>query len=499
VTVAATGGRSGSGPIKVKTIPAQAQNNPLISSQADGQSIIIAPGQDFIMKVKPINPGQLKKLTLYTDDREIPFTSEPPLPPIDDVVYEAVVAFTNPDVYPYVIVAEYASSTLITRGNFNVRYSSSNENNIRALPGTDYSEVEKPSQPISEKQYESLLQDPKEFLRRDTGIVKLYNTVGEFIKDPTISLLSKILRALGIVMGSFLVISGLLKNPFSIAEILSVPTRLMSILLSTLGLKKKNHPWGTVYDSMTKQPIDPAIVTLYDVSGNEVGSCITDLDGRYSFLVPPGTYTITAAKTNYSFPSKKLTGRSSDELYPDLYFGEQITITSASDVVAKNIPLDREKFDWNEYAKSKSKVMSFYTKWDVFIQKISSTFFISGFGLSILSIIYIPEPYNFIILILYIIISISYILGIRPRLYGTVKDKDGNPLSMGIIRFRYLTLGDEILHRVIDEYGRYYALVPKGSYVVSIEKKNTDGSYEPVYTSAVINADKGIIKKRFVV
>ena len=94
-------------------------------------------------------------------------------------------------------------------------------------------------------------------------------------------------------------------NPFSFYDIGLIFARLWSILLIAFGLKKRNPPWGTVYDSETKQPLDPVYVVLSDTSGNEIASAITDLDGRYGFAVPAGTYVLSVRKTNYDFPSKR--------------------------------------------------------------------------------------------------------------------------------------------------------------------------------------------------
>jgi len=117
-----------------------------------------------------------------------------------------------------------------------------------------------------------------------------------------------------------------LATPWAASEIFLIPVKLWGLVLVGLGIRKKTRPWGTVYDSVTKQPIDPAFVTARDQSGKVVAEPITDIDGRYGFLLPDGTYYISAKKTNYEFPSKKMVGKSSDELYANLYFGEPVTI-----------------------------------------------------------------------------------------------------------------------------------------------------------------------------
>jgi len=52
---------------------------------------------------------------------------------------------------------------------------------------------------------------------------------------------------------------------------------------------------------------------------------------------------------------------------------------------------------------------------------------------------------------------------------------------------------------VADAEGRYYCIVPKGEYVIEIQKKNVDGSYTKVYESSVRVGSVGLVKDSFVV
>jgi hypothetical protein len=287
-------------------------------------------------------------------------------------------------------------------------------------------------------------------------------------------------------------------SPLSLPEILLIPTRLMGILLMAFGWKKRNPPWGVVYDSITKQPLDPAYVILKDSTGKDVSSAITDLDGRYGFLIEPGFYKIIANKTNYIFPSQKLVGKTKDELYDNLYFGDQVEI-KRDEVVTRNIPLDSIKFDWNEYTKQNKSLTKFFTRWDLFLRKISDFMYFVGFIIAIIAFFLAPYPYNSIILGLYVFLLVLRILGIKPRPYGSVIDiENGTPIAFSILRIMDPSSNREISHKITDKYGRYFCLIPKGKYYVKIEKKNDDGSYSLVHTSPVIDASKnGIIKDKF--
>lgn len=278
-----------------------------------------------------------------------------------------------------------------------------------------------------------------------------------------------------------------------------IPLRIIGLILEALGLKKKFVPWGIAYNSVTKQPLDPAYIVLKDLQGKDVTSAITDIDGRYGFLAGPGKYKITANKTNYSFPSQKLTGKANDELYGNLYFGEEIEIKALGEAIIKNIPMDPVKFDWNEFAKRNKNLMKFYSRFDSALRKISGFLFWFGFAVAVVALFAAPYPYNMIIMGLYLILMLLKALGIKPKAYGSIVGKSNDdPLSFAIVRIIIPDLNREIATKVADKYGRYYCLVSKGQYYVKIESKNPDGSYSPVYTSPVIDVSKkGIINRRF--
>lgn len=294
------------------------------------------------------------------------------------------------------------------------------------------------------------------------------------------------------------VIATAFASPFTLPELLMIPARLMGLLLIAFGWKKRNPPWGVIYDSITKQPLDPAYVILRDLNGKDISSAITDLDGRYGFLAEPGFYKMTANKTNYIFPSQKLIGRTKDELYDNLYFGEEVEI-KRDQVITRNIPLDPLKFDWNEFAKQKKSLTKFYTRWDLFFRKISDFMYVMGFIIAIIAFFLAPYPYNTIILGLYIFLFVLRLLGIKPKPYGSVLEGATNdPLPFAILRIIEPGTDREISHKITDRYGRYFCLVPKGRYYVTIENKNTDGSYTLAYKSGLIDASRnGIIKEKF--
>jgi len=293
-------------------------------------------------------------------------------------------------------------------------------------------------------------------------------------------------------------VGSILANAFSFGEISLVLMRLWSLLLIALGLKKRTQPWGVVYDSVTKQPLDPAYVVLMDKDGNEVATCITDLDGRYGFMVEPGVYRIVASKTNYAYPSQKLSGKIGDEVYGQLYFGTEIEVTESGAIIASNIPLDPLHFDWNEFAKKDQHLMKFFKQRDVWLGRFSSLLFKAGFILSIYMTIVSPTGYNIAILGLSVALYALRSFGLHSQSKGSISDRQTKqPLPFSVIRVRGLQTGEELLHKVADRTGRYYAIMPNGTYRVSIDMKNPDESYTRIDINEPISVTKGYLKKNF--
>lgn len=281
------------------------------------------------------------------------------------------------------------------------------------------------------------------------------------------------------------------------ARFLVSPLRLLNSIPTILGFRRKRRPWGTVYDSVTKQPLDPVYVELKDESGKSVATSITDIDGRYGFLPASGVYTITAGKKDYVFPSTKLVGKTKDVIYDNLYFGETFNWDKDDEVVAKNIPLDNISFNWNEFEKENNKkLMKFFSKTEIFISKIANTAFIVGFIFSTIAAFFKPSVFNIVILSIYVVVFLLSLFGIKPQKPGFVYDgKSGFPLSFGIIRVFSATLQREVSHTIIGKTGRYFSLVPNGSYYLEIERKVGEDKYEKVFRSEIFTVKKGHINK----
>jgi hypothetical protein len=306
--------------------------------------------------------------------------------------------------------------------------------------------------------------------------------------------------------GGGLQIPGLEKIPHAIPIALGVVGLLTAVpgllarfgsMLLTIALYRRKRPWGVVYDSETKEPLDPAYVSAIDVAtGKEVYNQITDIDGRYGFFLKTGTYQIVVNKTNYLFPSKKLAGQMRDAVYENLYFGETFSVSGEEKVITLNVPMDRLATDWNQDEKRKRNLLHYFTRNHALMDAIFNLFFIGGFIASIVVTFISPVWWNFLMLALYVVIVVMQSFGLGPIKTGKVT-QNGLPVVHGIVRVWSAALNHEIAHRITDEEGHYYVLVPRSDVYVTVETKNADGTYTKIYTSNTFHAAKGVISETF--
>ena len=270
------------------------------------------------------------------------------------------------------------------------------------------------------------------------------------------------------------------------------------LLLRVLGLRRKPTPWGVVYDSVTKRPLDPAYVIIKK-GDDDKGTAITDLDGRYGFFLPSDTYKIIANKTHYQFPSKKLAGRNQDELYGNLYFGEPFT-TSGGQVVNRNIPLDPIAFDWNEFAKQAQGFFILHSKRQLRRRRIFNLLYVAGFLTGLYNFIFYPGKLAIFVMALYILTFFArFFFKNRIERALTVKRLSGEPIPFAIIRAFVPDVNQEVKSVVADALGRFFLLTPPGRYYITVEEKLPDETYKKIYQSPPTEFKHGVLPADLIV
>ncbi len=328
----------------------------------------------------------------------------------------------------------------------------------------------------------------------------LVNFVGNLLSNPAAAVAAQVFAVAAMVAGAIIALANALPLvASSLSELPMLPARALNLAGAALGIKKKKK-WGIVFDAETGEPLDPVAVSLKDQSGREVAFAITGLDGRYGFAVEPGTYTISAQKQHYTFPSVKLAGQKGTKIYDHLYFGEGLVVNESGQVIGQNIPLDRVKDDesWNEEQKNKLGIAGSYKRekrW----KNISNILFCAGLTVATLALIAVQNNLNIIIFSLYIVLFILLrirILGAKKK--GKIVDAAGAPLPYAVMSVNAAGIPDMTIKKVVaDKDGTFYCLVANGNYIVNIEAKTGPDTYTKVFTSQPIHVTKGIIKKKF--
>lgn len=248
-------------------------------------------------------------------------------------------------------------------------------------------------------------------------------------------------------------------------------------ILAFFSLKQTKQFWGIVYDSVTKQPLDPVIVKLLYADGREIETCVTDLAGRYGFLARPGKFKIFARKSNYVFPSQYAAG-AEDGIYKNLYHGEFFELYDDYEVVAPNIPMDPGSFDWNQ--KAKQLVIKTHPYLNLLFRRLVSAVFWFVFLLCSAAIwqAYPHVPaYLYAVAGVYVLLLFFSAVIPETRLWGRLVFKTGNVdmanwvLELNNPRFPGINFG----RAVTREDGKFLLRANRGPYQLSIFRTLEDG------------------------
>ncbi len=228
--------------------------------------------------------------------------------------------------------------------------------------------------------------------------------------------------------------------------------------------RRRRKKWGVVYNSLTKLPVDLAIVRLLDAkTGRIIRSAVTDKDGRYFFIVKPGEYKILVAKAALVFPSAFLRNQKEDATFIDLYHGEPIVVKEETTITA-NIPLD-------PITVTKTPRKMYFEGIGRRFQK--SMGMLSILGLVVAAVI-VPTPLTFSLLgvnVLMFLLFHRLAVPRKPKNWGIVYDgTTKKPVKNAIARIFEAKYNKLLEMQVTDANGRYAFLVGNNVYYVTYEK-----------------------------
>jgi hypothetical protein len=255
--------------------------------------------------------------------------------------------------------------------------------------------------------------------------------------------------------------------------------------------RRKRKGWGIVYDSLTKLPIDLAVVRLVDAgTGRLLQSRVTDRAGRYFFIIEPGKYRLMVVKPGYTFPTEYLKHDTEDVKFTELYHSEEIVVTELGKTLAANIPLDPVG-----RAMVPTKRIIFQAAMQKFQIALSVGSVLAGIVAAYLN----PTTFTIGLLILQIVLFVVFRIiaeGKRPSGWGIVYDeKTKAPLANAVVRIfepKYNKLLDTY---VTDAKGRYAFIVGPSVYYTTYEhagyqsERKNGLDYTKSEESAVVSID----------
>ena len=238
---------------------------------------------------------------------------------------------------------------------------------------------------------------------------------------------------------------------------------------------KKRKPWGTVYNNHTNAPVPGALVRLYDSQYQKLKETqVTDKQGRFGFLVTPGSYYIKV-KRNGFLEAKT----------------ETINITNANQGITMNIDL----------SSGEKEAGRFWRKIAAFLAAISIYILVLGNLISLAMVFLAPSLFNYIILTAYIALDIIEIIfaSRTGKPYGTTYIKETHAsLDLVVVRIFDTNKSWLLKTKVSNTKGKFSFLVTKGKYYLSATKNGykqlLSQSFE-VSKADVVNLDLNLEKE----
>ena len=230
--------------------------------------------------------------------------------------------------------------------------------------------------------------------------------------------------------------------------------------------RKRRQKWGVVYNSLTKLPVDLAVVRLIDARTNRVvQSRVTDAGGRYAFFAEPGLYRLEVTKTGFIFPTKILQDYKEDTSFLDIYHGEAVHVDDKYTALTPNIPLDPagavektpRRLIWERHLRDAQQfVASLSIVAGLIALAISPSWWTGGF-------------FVFQILLYYLFKRLG--AAKKPKSWGIVYDRgDKRPIERAVARLFSKQFNKLVSTEVTDSNGRYSFMVGPNDYFVTFEK-----------------------------
>lgn len=270
----------------------------------------------------------------------------------------------------------------------------------------------------------------------------------------------------------------------NISQIFYSLTHILNVLLALFGFKKKQRPYGYVYDSRTKEPVNMAIVRIFNNQGKLVTTSVTDSKGRFTGNIKEGFYTLTVSKHGYIFPSSIIT----EIIDPPTYniYQNSFKVGQKQEIEIA-VPIDSIENATN------SKIFR-----KVIVSKIllwlSVLLLTCGILFSTYMCVTYPTFINYFVSSLYLIplSTMLFVITKDEIKYGTVTDSQGMKVAGVSILLKEMDFGRIVQRRVTNERGEYRFILDKGTYQLIVGDKGKSNIFTIKEDNSIIAKDINI-------
>lgn len=260
-------------------------------------------------------------------------------------------------------------------------------------------------------------------------------------------------------------------------------------LFGVLGRRKEERDWGTVFEKNTHLPIPAVKVVLADMKGEELATTYSDREGRFGFLVEPGTYYFQVHKKDFTV----VTDLEHDGLYGNVYRGAPVTVTQDK-VIVTNIAMESPTNDWAVYGQRAAA--RHRTSFAILKKYFFVVLYYAGFIATGIITVLFPSLFNITMLTLYVVIFI-YQTFFKKKNYGEVVTATGAPIPFAVVSLHDMATGTKEKFAVTDGAGRYYMLANDGTYTIRAKGQPVSGvAFDK---EATVTVREGIVKEDVVV
>lgn len=256
-----------------------------------------------------------------------------------------------------------------------------------------------------------------------------------------------------------------------------------------LFTRRRRKEWGQVYSSLTKLPVDLAVVRLFNAETDKLlQTRVTDKHGRYLFIANPGSYRIGVTKAGFSFPTALLKGKTADFDFADLYHGDHIRSENKGTTIRKSIPVDpQEKMETPRQVvwRRRKHVAHKTVAWVGPVLAMAAV----AIKPTITTVVLLGLQFTFLGLFK------RLAEGKQPRSWATVIDgRTNKPIVKAVVRIFDSQFNKLLDTQITDKQGRYAFLVGKGNFYLTVDKPGY-GTYKSQVFDFTKSWTKAMIKQ----